>query len=387
MVFCSELIPVTTDDKSVTPALINMLRYWPTELVIIRPYNFFTKNQSEKLNKKKFVYQTESYNFKVIHLPLVKIPLVRKYLAIPWKLILKKVDFDPEIFVGHSLLGNYAAYQFALKFKKPFSIGLHHSDINYILKEKGFYNNLLHHANLIACRSQIIKNQLLHIVGPNSNISSKAIIANSGIPIHTILSAELFQEKAAKILVGKKWSIITVARLQKLKNIDITIKALSKLQNIDWDYTIIGDGEEKDNLQYLVKELKLKEKIKFTGWLDKASISEYLTNSDIFIMVSAPETFGLVYLEAMAKGCIIIGAKGWGIDGIVKHEENGFLIEPRSEQQIIDLLYGITSFDLKTLNYNSYETVCKFDEIKLSKDYHNLLVSVIKKAQRAFFAP
>jgi len=34
-------------------------------------------------------------------------------------------------------------------------------------------------------------------------------------------------------------------------------------------------------------------------------------------MVSAPETFGLVYLEAMAKGCIVIGTKNWGIDGIV----------------------------------------------------------------------
>ena len=36
-------------------------------------------------------------------------------------------------------------------------------------------------------------------------------------------------------------------------------------------------------------------------------------------MVSEPETFGLAYLEAMAKGCLVVGAYGWGIDGIIRH--------------------------------------------------------------------
>ena len=43
-------------------------------------------------------------------------------------------------------------------------------------------------------------------------------------------------------------------------------------------------------------------------------------------MISSPETFGLAYLEAMARGNIVIGTKGWGIDGIVIDGENGLFM-------------------------------------------------------------
>ena len=54
-----------------------------------------------------------------------------------------------------------------------------------------------------------------------------------------------------------------------------------------------------------------------------------MKKSDVFVMPSAPETFGLVYLEAMASGCIVVGAKGWGIDGLIKNGFDGYLVEPR----------------------------------------------------------
>ena len=47
--------------------------------------------------------------------------------------------------------------------------------------------------------------------------------------------------------------------------------------------------------------------------------------SECFIMVSKNETFGLVYLEAMLQGCIVVASKNEGIDGIIIHGENGFL--------------------------------------------------------------
>ena len=49
-----------------------------------------------------------------------------------------------------------------------------------------------------------------------------------------------------------------------------------------------------------------------------------MEESDVFAMVSSPETFGLVYIEAMAKGCVTIGSKGEGIDGVIVNNENGF---------------------------------------------------------------
>jgi len=59
---------------------------------------------------------------------------------------------------------------------------------------------------------------------------------------------------------------------------------------------------------------------------------------DAFILPSYSETFGIVYLEAMAAGIVTVGVRGQGIDGVIKHGDNGLLVEPKSiksiEQQI-----------------------------------------------------
>ena len=64
-----------------------------------------------------------------------------------------------------------------------------------------------------------------------------------------------------------------------------------------------------------------------------------IRNADCFVMVSSREAFGLVYLEAMAKGCIVIGTKGQGIEGIVKHGENGFLCKARDVNELTVLVH------------------------------------------------
>jgi glycosyltransferase involved in cell wall biosynthesis len=77
-------------------------------------------------------------------------------------------------------------------------------------------------------------------------------------------------------------------------------------------------------------------------------------------MVSAPETFGLSYLEAMAAGNIVIGAKGYGIDGIVRDGINGFLCNPRSIEELASVVERIAlqmpDADFRRIVNNSVET-------------------------------
>lgn len=87
-----------------------------------------------------------------------------------------------------------------------------------------------------------------------------------------------------------------------------------------------------------------------------------MRQSDIFVLPSVGETFGMVYLEAMASGCIVVGTKDDGIDGIIKDGENGFLTFPISDEIRKNLLKIKNMGDdrLKALSYNSFSTVSAY---------------------------
>ena len=59
-----------------------------------------------------------------------------------------------------------------------------------------------------------------------------------------------------------------------------------------------------------------------------------MRESDIFILPSRNETFGMVYMEAMASGCITVCSKNDGVDGIIRDGINGFLCEDIEETLI-----------------------------------------------------
>ena len=63
-----------------------------------------------------------------------------------------------------------------------------------------------------------------------------------------------------------------------------------------------------------------------------------MAGADFFVMPSYPEGLGIVYLEAMGEGCITIGTKGEGIDGIIRDGENGFLVERDDALAIAEII-------------------------------------------------
>ena len=124
--------------------------------------------------------------------------------------------------------------------------------------------------------------------------------------------------------------------------------------------------------------------IKFLGWLDREEILAKMKTSDIFVMVSSPETFGLVYLEAMASGCITIGAKREGIDGIIQNGENGFLCEPRNVDDLadtIDKIVNLSKESKERLLRNTFETVKGMTHKGVSDNYIEALQHVIAQSK------
>ena len=75
-----------------------------------------------------------------------------------------------------------------------------------------------------------------------------------------------------------------------------------------------------------MQELGLEARVTLTGGLPHEQVLSRMAQSDLFVLPSWGEGYGIVYIEAMAAGCIAVGARGEGIEDTIRDGENGFLV-------------------------------------------------------------
>ena len=104
------------------------------------------------------------------------------------------------------------------------------------------------------------------------------------------------------------YSFIQVGNLIPQKKTDITIRAFAEIvKNYSQAYlVVVGDGPERENLEQLCRKLKIEKSVQFKGKISNSLVLELMADAKFFIMPSVCEGFGIVYLEAMASGCITI---------------------------------------------------------------------------------
>jgi phosphatidylinositol alpha-1,6-mannosyltransferase len=130
--------------------------------------------------------------------------------------------------------------------------------------------------------------------------------------------------------------LLTVSRLDARKGHDLVVEAIEDLDDIH--YIVCGDGEHREEIERIINEKNLGNRVHLTGNIPHSEIEEYYTSADIFVMPSKfleesknIEGFGVVYLEANAAGLPVIGSTTGGIPSAIKHEETGLTVEPNSE--------------------------------------------------------
>lgn len=139
-------------------------------------------------------------------------------------------------------------------------------------------------------------------------------------------------------------SIVYVGTLIERKHPCAIVEAVSNLSSLRTAFvTYIGEGNQKKAIIKSSERNGIKDRIKFTGRIPRDTVVHYLDESDIFVMISEKETFGLVYLEAMARGCIVIASRNEGMDGIIKDGENGFLCNAGDSVELANILKRIAS--------------------------------------------
>ena len=105
-------------------------------------------------------------------------------------------------------------------------------------------------------------------------------------------------------------NILSMSRLVKGKGIELVIKALKELPET-FSLTIAGDGPCSSEFIQLVKSLDLEERVVFTGWINGEQKEKLLFETDIFCLPSTYDSFGMVFIEAMAFELPVV-AYGWG---------------------------------------------------------------------------
>jgi glycosyltransferase involved in cell wall biosynthesis len=133
-----------------------------------------------------------------------------------------------------------------------------------------------------------------------------------------------------------------------LYDVDLPLKALSTIFKTHSDATIVyvGDGADKSRLQRLAKGSGLEASVRFTGFVPRSEVFDWIKTSDVAILtfVSSPATKDAVpnkLLEYMAFGKPIVAPKLPGVSEVIKNTENGLLYVPRSAEDLTRCLLSI----------------------------------------------
>jgi glycosyltransferase involved in cell wall biosynthesis len=140
-------------------------------------------------------------------------------------------------------------------------------------------------------------------------------------------------------------NLVSVMRLSIRKRTHVLIRLMPEIlkrcpSGLRVRLTIIGDGTQKSSLEKLVHRLDLEESVKFLGVLDQEAIADIFALSDIFVLPSKLEAFGLAALEARSAGLPIIGMRHSGLRHLVSHGEDGLLAgnDEELKEHILNLI-------------------------------------------------
>jgi phosphatidylinositol alpha-1,6-mannosyltransferase len=157
--------------------------------------------------------------------------------------------------------------------------------------------------------------------------------------------------------------LLTIARLAgyaRRKNVDGVLRALASLRDeLDFFYTVLGDGELRGELEALASELGISDRVRFLGGVSEEEKLRILDQTDLFVMCSKAsatdsEGFGIVYIEAAARGVPSLASRNGGaIDAIVENV-SGFFIERGEPEEIAQ---GLRLFCANRKNFSSNEIV------------------------------
>lgn len=228
-------------------------------------------------------------------------------------------------------------------------------------------------SDAVTAVSQALRDETLEIIAPDKDIHV----------IHNFIDENVYQKVESENLKEiynihpNEKVLIHVSNFRKVKRVDDIIKVFSEVaKEVPAILLLVGDGPERNRLIQLTKELNIENKVRFLGKQDH--LEKIYSISDLMLLLSEKESFGLVALEAMACGVPCIGTNIGGIPEVIIEGFNGYIGELGDIKSLSNLaLKLLTNEELyKEMSHQAIQTPQQyFHSDMIVKKYEELYKS------------
>lgn len=205
------------------------------------------------------------------------------------------------------------------------------------------------------------------------SLTKKTFICYSGIP------EKFVTKENTHTYHGRLRSFIYVGGLIERKYPAQVVDALySTYGKEGFSIEYVGAGQQSVVINEKSKVYGIEGNVKLLGKIDRNAILDKYDKSDCMVMISRGEAYGLVYLEAMARGCITIASRDEGMDGVIVHGENGFLCKAGDSNELAFLIKNISEMpdsEKQRISENAIKTASELTDYKAAKRYLDDLCS------------
>lgn len=180
--------------------------------------------------------------------------------------------------------------------------------------------------------------------------------------------------------------IVHTSNFRKVKRVDDAVKVFGKIREIiPAKLLLVGDGPERANVEHLCRELGYYDDVRFLGKLE--AVEEVLSVSDLFLMPSESESFGLAALEAMACEVPVVSSNAGGLGELIEQGVSGFMSDIGNiDKMVKNALYVLQDDQLPLFKKNALKRAADFDVtniLPLYESYYNKILENSVHTQKA----
>jgi colanic acid/amylovoran biosynthesis glycosyltransferase len=210
----------------------------------------------------------------------------------------------------------------------------HGSDMSTYLRKAGahVYDDLLARGDLFLPISHRWRQALIQMGAS----PEKTLVHRMGI------DCGKFPFRARELQPGQPARLLSLARLVEKKGLEYAVRAAARLRHLNFCYDIVGDGPMRGDLQKLIAELGLAERVRLLGWKQQTEVLALLNEAHILVAPSVTGADGdqegipVAMMEAMAMGLPVVSTLHSSIPELVADGDSGYLVPERDVEALAD---------------------------------------------------
>jgi D-inositol-3-phosphate glycosyltransferase len=220
------------------------------------------------------------------------------------------------------------------------------------------------------------------------------VVIPGGVDLERFTPLPRATARAQLGLTPRQKIVLFVGRIQRLKGLEILIRAFARLADVDAQLLIVGgrpgtspESREITRLQHLAGRLGVAERTHFLGAVAHEELPTYYSAADVSVMPSSYESFGLVAVESLACGTLVVATRVGGLRSIVRDGETGLLVPWRDAELFAERLrWVLTDNELRgRLARQARASVLQYGWDRIA-DEHLALYGEVRAERRAVAA-